>query len=133
MEAFKQITTLRRNSQEFATFWSRYRAHTEKADVDKFNASFGGDQRFSNFKVNTFFESHSGVYGNSSCSNFGRFDEDLAQKYMVLAMNAMREALFEKAAELMQRDAERLVDKARTEVEAMNAALDAVLQPKETP
>lgn len=129
MDAFKQIAALRRNSKEFATFWGRYKAHTDKTDVDKFNASFGGDQRFSNFKVNTFFESHSGVYGNSSCSCFGRFDDDLAQKYMVLAMNAMREALFEKAAELMQRDAEKLVDKARTEVAAMNDALDAVLEP----
>jgi len=129
MDAFKQIAALRRNSQEFSTFWPRYKEYTSKSDVDKFNAAFGGDQRFSNFKVSTFFESHTGVYGNSSCCNFGRFDEDLAQKYMVLAMNAMREALFEKAAELMQRDAERLVDKARTEVAAMNAALDAVLEP----
>mgnify|MGYP001249742717 CR=1 FL=1 len=127
MDAFKQITALRRNSKEFATFWGRYKKHTSDSNVDKYGAAFGGDSRFTNFKVNTFFESHSGVYGNSACGNFGRFDEDFAQKYMVMAMNALREELFAKVAELMQRDAENLVAKARTEVEAMNAALDAVL------
>ena len=133
MEAFKQIAALRNNSKEFATFWGRYEAHTAKSDVDKYGACFGGDHRFTNFKVNTFFESHSGVYGNSSCGKFGRFDDDLAQKYMVMAMNAMRKELFAKAAELMQRDAEKLVDKAKAEVAAMNAALDAVLTPTPHP
>ena len=127
MEAFKKISALQRNSKEFATFWDRYKAHTSKTQIDKFGASFGGDHRFTNFEVSTFFESHSGEYGNSSCGCFGRFDSDIAEKYMVMAMNAMREELFAKAAELMARDAKALVEKARSEVDAMNAALDAVL------
>ena len=129
MEAFNHIAALRRNSQEFATFWDRYNAHIGQDIIDKYGASFGGDQRFTNFKITTFFESHSGSYGSSSCGCFGRFDEALAQKYMVLAMNSMREALFAKVADLMQRDAEKLVDKAKAEVVSMNAALDAVLAP----
>ena len=127
MEAFKKISALQRNSKEFATFWERYKAHTSQVQIDKFGASFGGDSRFTNFKVSTFFESHSGVYGDSSCGCFGRFDPDLAEKYMIMAMNSMREELFAKAADLMARDAKLLVEKARSEVDAMNAALDAVL------
>lgn len=126
-KAFNEISSLRRNAREFETFWDRYKAHTEKTEIDKFGASFGGDSRFANFKVTTFFESHSGSYGNSSCYNFGRFDADLAQAYMVRAMNCLREELFAKCAELMKADAAKLVDKARAEVEAMNAALDACL------
>ena len=127
VDAFNKISKLQRNAREFATFWDRYKKHTADTNVDKHNAAFGGDQRFANFRVGTFFDSHSGVYGNSSCSNFGRFDSDVAEEYMVRAMNAMREQLFTKAAELMQKDAAALVDKAREEVAAMNAKLDAVL------
>lgn len=126
-KAFNEISNLRSNAREFETFWDRYKAHTGKTDIDKYGASFGGDSRFTNFKVTTFFESHSGSYGSSSCYNFGRFDTDLAQTYMVRAMNCMREELFAKCAELMKEDAAKLVDKARAEVEAMNAALDACL------
>lgn len=133
MTAFQEIQKLRANAKAFEGFWDRYRERTAKADVDKYNASFGGDHRFSNFKVNTFFDSHTGVYGNSSCSNFGRFDEEIAGRYMVMAMNALREELFAKCAELIKRDAEKLVDKARSEVEAMNAALDAVMRESEAP
>ena len=127
MQVFNQISKLRRNAAEFETFWTRYRAHTGQSVIDKFGASFGGDSRFANFKVATFFESHSGSYGNSSCGVFGRFDSDLAGEYMVRAMNCMREELFAKCAELMKADAAKMVDKARAEVEAMNAALDACL------
>ena len=127
MDAFNKIAKLQRNAREFDTFWGRYKKHTSDTNVDKHNAAFGGDPRFSNFRVGTFFDSHSGVYGNSSCSNFGRFDSDVAEEYMVRAMNAMREQLFAKTAELMQNDAAALVEKARGEVAAMNAKLDAVL------
>ena len=126
-QAFNEISKLRRNATEFETFWARYSEHTGQSVIDKFGASFGGDSRFTNFKVTTFFESHSGSYGNSACYTFGRFDADMAQTYMVRAMNCLREELFAKCAELMKADAAKMVDKARAEVEAMNAALDACL------
>lgn len=126
MDNFNKISKLQANAREFETFWDRYKKHTSDPAVDKHGAQFGGDQRFQNFKVSTFFESHSGVYGNSSCGTFGRFDDGLAQEYMVRAMNSMREALFAKVAELMKKDAAALVDKARAEVAAMNKKLDAV-------
>ena len=127
MTAFNEIAKLRSNAKEFETFWDRYNAHTDKPKIDKYGAGFGGDQRFSNFKVVTFFESHSGEYGNSSCYNFGRFDESLAQQYMVRAMNCLRAELFAKCAELMRADAAKKVSKAQEEVEAMRAALEACL------
>jgi hypothetical protein len=127
MTTFNEIAKLRANAKEFETFWARYKDHTDKPDIDKYGASFGGDQRFSNFKVVTFFESHSGAYGNSSCYNFGRFDGDLAQQYMVRAMNCLRAELFAKCAELMRADAAKKVSKAQEEVEAMKAALEACL------
>ena len=123
MTAFNEISKLRSNAKEFETFWARYKAHTSKSDIDKYGASFGGDARFTNFKIATFFESHSGSYGNSSCYNFGRFDGDLAQIYMVRAMNCLREELFAKCAELMRADAAKKVDAAAAEVAAMQKAL----------
>lgn len=131
MSTFNQISQLRRNADEFATFWARYNAHTAKTDIDKYGAGFGGDSRFCNFKVATFFESHSGSYGSSSCYTFGRFDERLASEYMVLAMNCLREELFAKCAELMRADAAKKVAAARQEVALMSAALDAVLSDAE--
>ena len=133
MTAFNEISKLRANAKEFETFWARYKAHTDKSNIDKYGASFGGDSRFTNFKVVTFFESHSGEYGNSSCYTFGRFDNDLAQAYMVRAMNCLREELFAKCAELMRADAAKKVSAAKAEVEAMQAALDACLQEAEEP
>lgn len=126
-KTFNEITVLRRNASEFETFWDRYKSHTSKSHIDKYGACFGGDSRFSNFKVATFFESHSGEYGNSSCGRFGRFDEDLAQKYMIRAMNALREQLFAKCAELMKVDAAAMVAKAQEEVAAMQKSLEACL------
>ncbi|MCU0801591.1 MAG: hypothetical protein MUD11_07420 [Rhodobacteraceae bacterium] len=127
MKTFNEISKLRANAAEFESFWARYKAHTDKSDIDKFGASFGGDHRFTNFKVVTFFESHSGSYGSSSCYNFGRFDDGLAQEYMVRAMNCMREELFAKCAELMRADAAKKVNAAKAELEAMQSALDACL------
>lgn len=131
MNTFNEISQLRRDADEFATFWTRYNAHIAKENIDKYGAKFGGDSRFCNFKVETFFESHSGAYGSSSCSTFGRFDQRLASQYMVLAMNCLREELFAKCAELMRADAAKKVAAARQEVEAMSAALDAVLSDAE--
>lgn len=132
MTAFGKISKLQANAKEFETFWDRYAAHTAKADIDKYGAGFGGDPRFTEFKVVTFFESHSGAYGNSSCYRFGRFDADLAQAYMVRAMNILREDLFAKCAELMRKDAAELVGKAREEIERMQEALNDVLSESET-
>ena len=127
MTAFNEIAKLRANANEFENFWHRYKKHTSNSNIDQYGAQFGGDSRFTNFKVVTFFESHSGEYGNSSCYNFGRFDADLAQAYMVRAMNCLREELFAKCAELMRADAAKKVDAAKAEVEAMQAALEACL------
>lgn len=127
MSAFQEISKLRANAKEFETFWARYKTYTANKDVDKYGAAFGGDSRFTNFKVTTFFESHSGVYGNSSCGTFGRFDGDLAQAYMVRAMNCLREELFAKCAELMRLDAAKKVSAAQGEVAAMQQALEACL------
>lgn len=126
-KTFNEISALRRNAAEFETFWDRYRKHTSNSHIDKYGACFGGDSRFTNFKVATFFESHSGEYGNSSCGCFGRFDSDLAQKYMVRAMNSLREQLFAKCAELMKADAAAMVAKAQEEVAEMQRSLDACL------
>ena len=127
MTAFNEIEKLRANAKEFETFWDRYKTHIDKPNIDKYAASFGGDSRFSNFKVVTYFESHSGEYGHSSCYNFGRFDDALAQQYMVRAMNCLRAELFAKCAELMRADAAKKVSKAQEEMDAMRAALEACL------
>lgn len=125
--AFQEISALRRNAREFETFWDRYEETIKDSRCDKHAARFGGDNRFSNFRVSTFFDSHTGYYGNSACSNFGRFDDDLANKYMTQAMNNLSRELFSEVARLMKADAAKMVGKAREEVDAMNAALDACL------
>jgi hypothetical protein len=126
-KAFNEIAALRANAKQFETFWARYKKHIENPNIDKYAAKFGGDPRFSNFKVVTFFDSHSGVYGSSSCIKFGHFDDGLAQEYMVRAMNCLQAELFAKCAELMRADAAKKVSKAQEEVDAMRAALDACL------
>ena len=130
-EAFRDISRLRKNATEFSTFWDRYEKLIASSDVDKYGASFGGDSRFSNFQVRTHFESHYGIYGNSSCSNFGRFDTEIAERYMVMAMNCLRKELFSKCAELMRRDAGKMVSKAQDEVKAMSDALAECLRESE--
>lgn len=128
-DAFNKISALRRNAAELETFWERYQTKcVEVANVDKHGAKFGGDARFKQFNVHTFFESHAGTYGSSSCHTFGSFSSDVVEPYIVRAMNVLRKELFETAAQLMRKDAATLVDDARKEVETMNEALEACLQ-----
>jgi len=130
-EKFNEISRLRRNAKEMETFWERFKEHTSKPGIDKHGAGFGGDNRLMEFRVNTFFYSKSGVYGNSSVSQFGRFDAKTVEPYIVRAMNKMAPELFAKASEMMKADAAKMVDEARAEVEAMSRALDDALADRE--
>lgn len=120
----EKIKKLRRNAEEFETFWDRFFEKVSDTTCDKHGAAFGGDSRFSVFDMPSFFSAHTGYYGNSSCSTFGRFDNDIAKAYMTKAINTMARQLFKKCAELMRIDAAGLTSEARKEIENLNKLID---------
>lgn len=126
LKSFKELQRLQSNAEKASTFWEKYEEVTSRAQIDKYRAGFGVDGRNPSFAVKTLFSSYTGTYGNSSVHRFDSFDRELLEKYMVLAMNELSKDLFSKAGELMRKDAEKLLEKARAEVSAMQAALDEV-------
>lgn len=123
LEKFNQLRKLSLNAEKAETFWSTFNETTAKDQVDKYRAGFGVDDRNPSFAVKTVFSSHIGTYGSSSVYRFDSFDRDLMGEYMVMAMNALSDDLFQKAAELMRKDAEKLLGDARQEVQRMQDAL----------
>ncbi|NKX40848.1 hypothetical protein HGG71_05115 [Rhodobacteraceae bacterium R_SAG2] len=126
LEAFSKIVALNANADRAEAFWDEYEKRTSQANIDKFRAGFGVDDRNPSFTVRTSFSSYTGSYGSSSVYKFDNFDSELLGKYMVRAMNSLSEDLFGEAARLMREDAAGLLAGARAEVAQMQEALNKV-------
>lgn len=126
-ESLKKVKAMYAQADVLEGFWSAFKAEISKSSCDKFAAGFGGDDRWKQFKINTFFESHIGYYGHSGCSSFGgRFDEDIVPKAFIRAMNENAELLFKTAAALIRQDADKIMEGARAELEGFQKMLDGI-------
>lgn len=127
MKSYHEIKSLRANAQNFESFWAEYYNHVTRPNVYDHNATFEKTERhFENFKIVAFFNSYT-QYRDSPPKQLYQFDYDLAQEYMVRAMNCLRKELFAKCAELMKADAAKKVEAARAELKTMQETLDDIL------
>ena len=127
-EKLQEIRKLRVCAAETAGFWTKWETkYLPDSNCDKKRASFvSPDERFSAFSFKLTFDAHAGYYGNSSCSRIFGLDNSIAHKYFTLAIQEMARPLFQRASELMLKDAAELVAEAESEVSAIQAMLDEV-------
>ena len=124
-ETLERIKTLSSHAKSLATYFERFNRVTAEPGCDKYKAKFGGDGRFTVFRVDSVaFTAYTGYYGNSSCSTFGGMNSDLVRKHFLAALNAHKEALFATMAETMRHEAAQLTSKAEEELSALQALLD---------
>lgn len=108
------------------TLHDRFQRAIADPNTDKHGCGFGVDDRFSLFSTSINFSAYTGRYGSSSCGTFGGFGAGSAElrPYLVRALNEHQRAIFASMARLMRADAAKLAEKARAEVEALQAMLD---------
>lgn len=130
LETLERIKRLRARAKAFAGFFDN-EAAKQKANrsLDKYGAGFNLDGRFSAFKVAVSFDSWNGYYGNSSCSCVGpQIDHEDAKKYLVAALNVHKRVIFQTMAELMEKDAESMIEPAKKELEQFTEMMNALLE-----
>ena len=126
MKNFEKVKQLNNQAMVFETFWQQYKERTSQSQCDKFSAAFNSDGRWAHWRMEIFFDAHTGNYGNSSCSSFGSINGELAKEYFPRALNCMKEQIFQKMSELMKKDAMKSVSEAEREIEAMQKLLNEV-------
>lgn len=126
-ENINKIQSLLNNAKATGTYWESYEEKKSRPNCDKHGAGFQGDERFSVFACKVSFSAHTGNYGNSSCSSFcNGMDRDVANKYLIGAMNVLKETLFKEMSKAMQRDALALKGKAVKEVEQLQEMINSI-------
>lgn len=126
-ETLNKIKKLMANSDAFATCFAKYREVTADPSCDKHIAGFNLDQRFSAFRVTLSFDSCTGYYGSSSCTQFFHCSSDLAGEYVVRAINYHKEEIFATVAAMMREDAEGMVAKAQQEIAALQKMVSEIV------
>lgn len=127
-ETLDKIRELRNAANDVAAFWPKWReVYSPDARCDKKTATFvSPDERFASFSFKLTFEAHAGYYGNSSCSRIFSLNDDLAKKYFTRAIQEMAEPLFNRASELMLKDAAALSADAEAEIAKLQEMLSEV-------
>jgi hypothetical protein len=124
MKNFYEISNLKYSAKNFETFWKRYGAYSEAARDDKYVARFETHKnRDTGFSVVLHFNRYTGER-DTGCFRFG--SDDLAQEYMRRAMNCLSKELFAKCAELLKKDAAKMVEAAEAELKSMHDMLEEV-------
>lgn len=122
-----KIKSLRREAANIGGFHALYaEKYASDSHCDKKGFGFNKDDRFAAFKVNVWFDSHAGHYGNSSCSTIlNVYDQDSVKSAFIKALNVHQKELFQTMAKLMRDEAAGLTEQAEKEIAALQSMLDA--------
>lgn len=102
-----------------------------RSNIDKYDFKFGGDERFSVFKVPVRLSCYTGYYGNSSCSTFMIIDSELAKEALNHYLNHNVDAVLEGMADYMEEKASSLVAQAEKELAEQQEILDQIKRPNQ--
>lgn len=128
-ETLERIRELRSAQKSLATFWERYLEATKRPNIDKYDAKFCGDERFSCFSRKIYFSAYTGAYGSSTCGTFGAGGGASAStlgNLLVKALNSLKEEIFTQMALHAAEEAEELVGKAKEELQELTTLLGDV-------
>jgi len=132
MKNFEQIEKLRKNVFQIRDLFNVKipKWNTSQKTFDKTGAVFNQDHRFSACgKIEIFFSSWMGVYGDSGCSSQCNLDKEVFEEHFVKYLNYNRESIMLAIADSIEKEAKGLKEKAEEEVKtqlAMLAELDNI-------
>lgn len=132
-DALNKLKSLNLFAKSASSFWERYDKTTASANCDKYEAKFNGDSRFTVFKTKSpiSFNALTGYYGRSGCSTFGGLNDELANTYLLKAMNSLKRELFAEMARLAADDAREISGEAQSELEQMQQLVSEAQQEAE--
>ncbi|WP_157824517.1 hypothetical protein [Flavobacterium sp. ALD4] len=126
MKAFEEIKKLRENVSQIRTLFNVKIPKWEESrkTYDKTGYSFNSDDRFSAFgKIEIWFSSWMGTYGDSGCSDQLRLDKDIFKKHFVSYLNLNRKEIMFAIADSIEKEAKSLKEKAEEEVKSQLSEL----------
>lgn len=129
LASMQRIKALLHHANGAATVHDQFAAAIADPNCDKHNIGFNVDSRFSAFSVTVSFDCLTGYYGNSSCSTFWRADKGVIGKAFIKALNIHQRELLATTARVLREEAVALTDKARAEVDALQAVLNELEAP----
>jgi hypothetical protein len=125
-EALQKMRSLKAFANSVGSFWDRYKETTSDSRCDKYEAKFNGGDRWTLFKTQISFCAHTGYYGNSTCSIFGRMDSEIAKEIFPRALDKCAKQIFEAMREIADSEAKALRSEAEDEIKALQAMIDEV-------
>lgn len=126
-DCIDRIKQLGATARSLHSFWRKYKETVALPGVDKYGASFNGDDRFSVFGVPIRFTAYVGQYGNSSCHTFcgDGLDAKICSDLFIRAINERREEIFETMARLAEADQSSLLGDAKRELDELTQLLSS--------
>ena len=126
MKTFEEIKKLRENVSQIRTLFNVKIPKWLEAPktYDKIGYSFNTDDRFSAFgKIEIWFSSWMGTYGDSGCGDQLRLDKDIFKKHFVSYLNKNKKEIMMAVADSIEKEAKSLKEKAEEEVKAQLSQL----------
>jgi hypothetical protein len=124
IDKIKSLRAFADNLRGAETRWREKYSDRKHFDKQGFAFTYRTDTSWCAFVVPSVgFEAYVGTYGNSSCGRDWSVDKDLARHYFLNALNEHKQAIFDSMAEQADADAANLRDKAKAELDALNALL----------
>tara|TARA_R110000851_G_scaffold6726_1_gene26782 strand:- start:1063 stop:1458 length:396 start_codon:yes stop_codon:yes gene_type:complete len=118
--------SLKNTSSKLGGLLEDYSAKVSHSSIDKYNLKFGGDSRFSVFKVDVFLDCHTGSYGSSSCSTMISVDNKTASIALNKVLNKHMKMILDEMALSIAEEAKKLVSDAKAELEEATKFLDEI-------
>jgi len=121
MEALEKIKILRQNANSIIELFNVKipKWESDKKHYDKVGWGFNQDDRFNAHKpFSISFDSHMGVYGDSSCSRQCSLDNDIFMRHFLKYLNSHRKQIMLGVAESIQNEALSLKAKAEAELQS---------------
>jgi len=126
MKTFEEIKKLRENVSQIRTLFNVKipKWLTDQKHYDKTGVYFNTDDRFTACgKIEIWFSSWMGTYGDSGCSTQCRLDINVFRKHFVSYLNANRKEIMLAIADSIEKEAKSLKEKAEEEVKAQLSEL----------
>lgn len=121
-----EAKNLKAESNKLGQLLENYSTKISHSSIDKYGLKFGGDSRFSVFKVDVFLDCHTGAYGSSSCSTMTDVDNKTASAALNKVLNKHMKMIIDEMAIFISEDAKKLVRDARLELEEATDLLDKI-------
>jgi len=133
--AIQKIKTLKGDAAKIGGFHEWFaKSFADKKHHDKQNFGFniGHSSEYNSFKTTVWFYAYAGQYGSSSVySQLSVSDDKAVNAAFIAALNKHQKLIFQTMAEIMEKEAASLRNKAESEIAAMRAMLETLDAPAE--